>query len=323
MKSLTLILSLLVLSFANSFAQQYKYEFTVAKDGTGEYTSIQAAINDMRAFPLKPITLRIKNGVYFEKIELPSFNTDVIFIGESVDKTIIKFNDHTGRGNTNTFTSYTAKISGSDFRAENITFLNSAGPVGQAVALHLESDRAVFKNCRFLGHQDTLFLTGENARQYFIDCYIEGTTDFIFGPSTAVFQNCTIHSKSDSYITAANTPEGVKYGFVFISCKITADPAVKKVYLGRPWREYAKTAFINCELGQHIIPEGWHNWSKPEAEKRTLYAEYKNSGPGSSIEKRVAWSKQLTDKEAREYTAEKILSTRSALLSKELSWFKK
>src|SRR6185295_15763210 len=199
--------------------QSYKYVFTVAKDGTGDYKFIQEAIDAMRAFPLAPITLYIKNGVYNEKIELPDNNTDVTFIGESVDKTIISFNDYSGRGKLNTFTSFTAKISGNRFVAENITFANTAGPVGQALALYVDADKAVFKNCRFLGNQDTIFASGENSRQYFVNCYIEGTTDFIFGPSTAIFDSCTIRCKSNSYITAANTTPGKKYGFVFLDCK--------------------------------------------------------------------------------------------------------
>jgi len=253
---------LVLLSIAGrSFSQQqsppqYKYKITVAKDGSGDYTYIQDAIDAMRVFATEPIVVYIKNGVYNEKIELPATKTDVSFIGESVEKTIITFNDHTGRGKINTFTSFTAKIAGNRFTAENITFANSAGAVGQAVALHVESDKAVFKNCRFLGNQDTIFASGENSRQLFLNCYIEGTTDFIFGPSTAVFLNCIIHSKTNSYITAANTPQGKKYGFVFINCKLTADTAATKVYLGRPWRAYAKTVFVACELGKHIVPAG-------------------------------------------------------------------
>ncbi len=289
-------------------AQQYKYVFTVAKDGTGDYRFIQDAIDAMRVFPLAPITLYIKNGVYIEKIELPANNTDVTFIGESVDKTIISFNDYSGRGKLNTFTSYTAKISGNRFVAENITFLNSAGPVGQALALYVDADKAVFKNCRFVGSQDTIFAAGENSRQYFVDCYIEGTTDFIFGPATAVFQSCTIRCKSNSYITAASTPKDKKFGFVFLDCKIIADSSVTKVYLGRPWRAYSKTVFIRCELPQQVAPEGWNNWSNPENEKTAYYAEYKNTGKGADKKSRVPWSKQLTDKEAKRYTLQNIFS---------------
>lgn len=288
--------------------QQYKYVFTVAKDGSGDYKYIQDAIDAMRVYPLASITLHIKNGVYTEKIELPADNTDVIFIGESVDKTIINFNDYSGRGKLTTFTSYTAKISGNRFRAENITFTNSAGPVGQALALYVNADKAVFKNCRFLGNQDTIFLTGESSRQYFEDCYIEGTTDFLFGPATAVFRNCRIHCKANSYITAANTTPGKKFGFVFMDCKITADSSINKVFLGRPWRAYSQTVFMHCDLPKQIATEGWNNWGNTENEKTVFYAEYKNTGPGSNTSGRVKWAKQLTDKEAKEYSLENIFN---------------
>lgn len=287
---------------------QHKYVFTVAKDGSGEFTYIQDAIDAMRVYPTAPITLYIKNGVYNEKIVLPADNVDVTFIGESVEKTIITFNDYSGRGRINTFTSYTAKISGNRFVAENITFVNSAGRVGQALALYVDADKAVFKNCRFLGNQDTIFTSGETARQYFVNCYIEGTTDFIFGPSTAVFQNCTIRAKSNSYITAANTTAGKKFGYVFLDCKIIADSGVTKLFLGRPWRAHAKTVFLRCELPKQIVPEGWHNWNNPSNEQTVFYAEYKCSGEGADTKKRVSWSKQLSDKEAKEYTLENIFN---------------
>ena len=300
--------------------QQYKYVFTVAKDGSGDYKYIQDAIDAMRVFPLAPITLYIKNGVYNEKIELPANNTDVTFIGENVDKTIISFNDYSGRGKLNTFTSYTAKISGNRFVAENITFVNSAGPVGQALALYVDADKAVFKNCRFIGNQDTIYAAGESSRQYFLDCYIEGTTDFIFGPSTAVFQNCRIKAKADSYLTAANTPEGKKFGFVFLDCKIMADSLLSKVYLGRPWRAFSKTVFIRCEMPKQIIPAGWHNWDNPDNEKTVFYAEYKNTGNGADHKARVTWSKQLSDTEAREYTPENIFAAQ-AVVNPGDAWF--
>jgi pectinesterase len=311
MKNYCLLATLLFLAGIKTFSQtsnpqQYKYEFTVAKDGSGDYKYIQDAIDAMRVYPLAPITLHIKNGVYNEKIELPLDNTDVTFIGESVEKTIINFNDYSGRGKLNTFTSYTAKISGNRFRAENITFTNSAGPVGQALALYVSADKAVFKNCRFLGNQDTIYLTGESSRQYFEDCYIEGTTDFIFGPATALFKNCAIYCKANSFITAANTTPGKKYGFVFMNCKITVDSSVSKVLLGRPWRAYSKTVFMYCDLPKQVAPEGWNNWSNAENEKTVFYAEYKNTGAGNNMANRVKWARQLTDEEAKEYTLKNI-----------------
>jgi pectinesterase len=288
--------------------QQYKYVFTVAKDGTGDYYTIQDAIDAMRVYPLAAITLYIKNGIYNEKIELPANNTDVTFIGENVDSTIISWNDYSGKGKHTTFTSYTAKISGNRFRAENITFANSAGPVGQALALYVDADKAVFRNCKFLGNQDTIFTGGEFSNQLFDSCYIEGTTDFIFGPATAAFTNCTIRCKANSFITAASTTMAKRYGFVFKNCKILTDTTVKKLYLGRPWRAYAKTVFINCELPVAIAPEGWDNWSNPANEKTVYYAEYSNTGAGAKTGKRASWSRQLTKSEAGKYLLPDIFS---------------
>ncbi len=307
------VLTIIIFSFSAAQAQtanpnQYKYVFTVAKDGSGEFRYIQDAIDAMRVYPLMPITLYIKNGVYNEKIELPATNTDVRFIGESADSTIITFNDYSGRGKLTTFTSYTAKISGNRFVAENITFANSAGPVGQAVALFVDADRAVFRNCRFLGNQDTIFTGGETARQLFVGCYIEGTTDFIFGPATALFRECTIHCKANSYITAASTTAGKFFGYVFMDCKITAAPGINAVYLGRPWRSYAQTAFIRCELPACIVPKGWNNWGNPANEQTVFYAEYRNSGAGSNMEGRPSWIRRLTDKQAEGFTQQQIFA---------------
>ncbi len=301
--------------------QQYKYVFTVAKDGSGDFKYIQDAIDAMRVYPLAPITLYIKNGVYNEKITLPETNVDVTFIGENVDSTIIVFNDCSGRGKLTTFTSYTARISGNRFVAENITFENNAGRVGQAVALYVDADKAVFKNCKFIGNQDTIFASGETSRQYFKDCYIEGTTDFIFGPSTALFDDCIIHAKTNSFITAANTPKDKKFGFVFMNCSVTVDTSVSELYLGRPWRAYAKTVFMNCTLPKEIVAAGWSNWDNPENEKTTFYAEYKNKGAGAATTNRVKWSKQLTDVEAKDYTIANIFSNGGSSLPESSAWY--
>jgi pectinesterase len=311
MKKNRLLIIVLLYCFTGVMAQtsnpkQYKYVFTVAKDGTGDYNTIQDAIDAMRVYPLAPITLYIKNGTYREKIELPAPNTDVSFIGENVDSTIIVFDDYSGKGKHTTFTSYTAKISGNRFRAANISFVNSAGTVGQALALYVDADKAVFTNCKFLGNQDTIFSSGETSRQLFDHCFIEGTTDFIFGPGTAVFNACTIRSKSNSFITAASTPKGNKHGFVFLDCTITADSGVSKLSLGRPWRNYSRTVFLRCNLPSAITATGWDNWGNPENEKTAFYAEYKNSGPGAVTTGRVKWSKQLSSKDASVYTLAQI-----------------
>mgnify|MGYP003584705451 FL=1 len=198
-------------------------------------------------------------------------------------------------------------VEGDDISASNLTIKNTSGEHGQAIALSVVANRAKIFNCNLLGNQDTLYLSGKGAKQYFKDCYIEGTTDFIFGGATALFENCNIHSIKSSYITAASTPEGTPFGFVFRNCKLTANPEAKDVYLGRPWRIYAKTVFINCEMGKQIKPEGWENWSKPDAEKKSFYAEYNCSGEGFQPSKRVKWSHQLSNKEAAQYSIENIL----------------
>lgn len=298
--------------------EKYKYQFVVAKDGSGDFKFIQDAINAMRVFPLAPITLYIKNGVYNEKIELSANNTDVTFIGESVDKTIITYNDYSGRGKMGTFDSYTAKISGNRFRAENITFANSAGRVGQAVALYVDADKAVFKNCKFLGNQDTIYNGGEYSRQFFVDCHIEGTTDFIFGPATAVFKNCTIFGKTNSYITAPNTPKDKEFGFVFLDCKVIVNEEVDKLYLGRPWRAWAKSVFIRSELPKQIAAEAWDNWGNAENEKTAYFAEYECSGEGFKPKERAVWTHQLKKSEAEKYTLKNILGNAK---SSEKEWY--
>ncbi len=319
------VCSLILLLFvAKTFAQtsnpqQYKYIFTVAKDGSADYMFIQDAIDAIRVYPLARIKIYIKNGIYNEKIELPANNTDVTMIGENVDSTIISFNDYAGKGKLTTFTSFTAKISGNRFTAENITFSNTAGSVGQALALYVDADKAVFRNCKFLGNQDTIFAGGENARQLFTNCYIEGTTDFIFGPATAVFQNCTIKAKSNSYITAASTTKDNPFGFVFINCNIIVDTAVTKLYLGRPWRANAKTVFMFCSLPKEIAPTGWDNWGNTENEKTVLFGEYKNTGDGANPSSRVKWSKQISSNDIKKYTLKNIFSYTQHL--KDPNWF--
>jgi pectinesterase len=298
-----------------------EYDMVVAKDGSGDYNYIQDAIDACRAFTPKRLRIFIKNGVYKEKVLIPAWVTDIALIGESVDSTRLTYDDHAGRGKMGTFDTYTLRIEGNNINVENLTIENSAGPVGQAVALHVEGDRLVFRNCRFLGDQDTIFASGENSRQYYVDCYIEGTTDFIFGPATALFENCVIHSKKNSYITAASTPSWVKYGYVFKGCRLTAQEGVTKVYLGRPWRDYAETVFIDCLLEDHIRPEGWHNWGRPEAEETTFYAEYNNSGPGYQPKERVEWAHILSKEEAAEYTIENIFAGDTQTDSSAPKWY--
>ena len=196
---------------------------------------------------------------------------------------------------------------GEGFTAENITFENSAGPVGQAVAVRIDGDKVAFRNCRFLGNQDTLYPHGNNSRQYYKNCYIEGTVDFIFGWSTAVFDQCTIFCKEHGYITAPSTEENTEFGFVFLNCNITGSAPENSFYLGRPWRPFGKAVFIECNLEEHIKPEGWHNWGSTEKEKTAFFAEYNNSGKGSNSAERVKWSHQLNAEQAKKYTVQNIL----------------
>ena len=289
-----------------------EYNVVVSKDGKGDFTSIQDAVNAAKAFPNQRIIINIKNGIYYEKVRIPEWNTKISLIGESKENTIITYDDYFNKmnlGRNSTFYTYTLLVEGDDFFATNLTIQNTSGQVGQAVALSIFSNRAKIENCNVVGNQDTLYASGDGNSQYFKNCYIEGTTDFIFGKATVLFENCEIHSKKNSYITAASTPEDVKFGFVFENCKLTASENANEVYLGRPWRIFAKTVFINCEMGSHIRPEGWHNWSKPEAEKTAYYAEYNCKGPGYKPNERVSWSHQLTKSQAKKYTIQNILGT--------------
>ncbi|TDD94083.1 pectate lyase [Flavobacterium cellulosilyticum] len=291
-------------------APKDEFNIVVDKNGSGDFTSIQEAINASKAFPSERITIFIKNGTYYEKVKIPSWNPQISLIGESREKTIITYDDYFNKinlGRNSTFYTYTVLVEGNDCIVKNLTIQNSSGPVGQAVALNVNANRVIISNCSLLGNQDTLYISGEGAKNYFKDCYIEGTTDFIFGEATALFENCIIHNKSNSYITAASTPKDTEFGYVFKNCTLTADEGINEVYLGRPWRIYAKTVYINCKMGKHIKPEGWDNWSKSDAEKTAFYAEYNCSGEGFQPEKRVSWSHQLKKSEAKKYTSKNIL----------------
>ena len=284
----------------------------VARDGTAEFRNIDDAIEVCRAFMEYHKVIFVKKGTYKEKLIVPSWLTNIEICGEDRDNTIITYDDHanvfipgTDR-KMGTFRTYTVRVDGNDITFRNITIENNAARLGQTVALHTQGDRLTFVNCRILGNQDTVYTGGINTRLYFKDCHIEGTTDFIFGPSTAWFENCTILSRTDSYITAASTPQDVEYGYVFNRCKIVAAEGVSKVYLGRPWRPYAHTLFMNCQLGKHILPVGWHNWSNTQNETTARYCEYDNHGEGAATKERAAWTRQLTKKEAAKVTLENV-----------------
>ncbi|WP_235012672.1 pectinesterase family protein [Pedobacter africanus] len=324
MKMKFLILLFLIGTSGVSMAQvaAFPKEITVAADGSGDFKCIQEAINSVRDLGQERIRIYIRKGTYPEKLVIPSWKTNISLVGEDRDLTVISNadfsgkpypggRDETGRDKFGTFNSYTVLVQGNDVVLENLTIANTAGPVGQAVALHAEGDRFVAKNCKMLGYQDTLYATKAQSRQFYLNCYIEGTTDFIFGQATAFFLHCTIHSLSSSYITAASTTANQKYGFVFQDCRLTAAEKATKVYLGRPWRPYAKTVFLNCDLGGHITAEGWNPWKGdamfPDKEKTAYYAEFGNRGEGAGTKSRVAWSHRLTASQAKLYTLKNVL----------------
>lgn len=324
MKKLLIIITALVAVSAVNAANKYDNPDTlvVARDGTGEFRTIDEAIEVCRAYMDYHKVIYVKRGTYKEKLIVPQWLTNVEILGEDRDNTVITYDDHANvkMAGTDrpmgTFRTYTVKVQGSGITFRNITIENNSARLGQAVALHTEGDRLTFINCRLLGHQDTVFTGTAGTRLYFKDCYIEGTTDFIFGPSTAWFEHCTIHSKANSYVTAASTPQDCAYGYVFNDCKLTANPEVTKVYLGRPWRDYGYTLFMNCELGKHIRPEGWHPWQKSR-EQTARYMEYNNRGEGAATQSRASWSKQLTKKEAQKVTLEAVMTVADTWLPAE------
>ena len=317
MKKLLLFMAILALSSSPSMSRTSglsgkSYDnpdtIVVARDGTGEFRTVDEAIEVCRAFMDYHKVIFVKNGIYKEKLIIPSWLQNIEICGEDVEKTVITYDDHanikrpeTGKG-MGTFRTYTLKIEGNDITLKNITIENNSARLGQAVALHTEGDRLVFVNCRFIGHQDTVYTGLRDTRLYFRGCYICGTTDFIFGPSIAWFEDCTIESLVNSYVTAASTPKEQAYGYIFNNCRLIAAPEAKQVYLGRPWRPYAYTLFMNCELGGHIRPEGWENWRNPENEKTARYLEFNNRGDGAKPKQRVGWSRQLSKSEATKIT---------------------
>jgi len=303
-----IFLQLLLLVPAFTFAAADNTDITVAADGTGNVKTVQEAINKIPENNPHRVVIAIRPGVYKEQIRIPANKPYISFIGTDAQKTVLTFNiSNKDAGSTSA--AYATYIGGHDFYAENITFENSFGipssAGGQAVAVLAEADRVVFKHCRFLAWQDTLY--AKNGRQYYVDSYIEGSVDFIFGQAAAFFENCEIHSKADGYLTApmrfaADEPAGL----VFNKCRLTAENTKNGVFLGRPWRDYGRTVFLNTEMGDHIKPEGWNHWL-PEREKTAYMAEYKSTGKGASSAARVTWSHQLTDAEVKTFSTENFL----------------
>lgn len=285
----------------------------VAPDGGGQYKTVQAAIDSIPNENTEPRVIVIKPGTYKERLVIDKSKTFITLRGEDTDagKTVLTFNRYFGMDDpeapgkkVETDDVQSVLIHPDNFTAENITFENAAGEVGQAPAVRTKGDKQVFRNCRFLGWRDTLYLDGE--RTYFKDCYVEGRVDFVCGDATAVFENCHVRSKKGGYVTAARTEPETPFGFVFIKCKLTGWG--DKAYLGRPWQKGAATAFIGCELGNHLRPEGWSDSPGTDYHKTARYVEHRNTGPGAVPHRRPDWTRQLSDAEAQAYAIENILS---------------
>jgi pectinesterase len=283
----------------------------VAADGSGQFRTVQEAID---AVP-QGTTARdrwvifVKAGIYHELVYVQREKRFVTLVGEDPNRTVMTFDLNANAKGADgrpigTFRTPTSVIDADDFTAENLTFENAAGPVGQALAIRVDGDRVVFRNCRFLGWQDTVFLN--RGRQYFEDSYIQGHIDFIFGGATAYFSRCQIHCLRNGYITAAATPPEVRYGFVFNESVVDGEPGVA-TYLGRPWRDYAQVAFLHSQLSAVVAGAGWHNWDRPAREKTTRFVESGNSGPGSTTASRVKWVTTLPSAEASNWTAEAVM----------------
>lgn len=298
--------------YENSGKELPVYDIVVAKDGTGNYKTVQEAFDAIPKLKSERTVVFVKNGVYKQVITLEQDKNNVTLIGESVEKVILTFDNYSSKINPATNQGYGTSgssscfIRGTVFYGKNITFENSSGPVGQALAIYIQGDKAVFTNCKFLGFQDTLY--GGDGRQYFKDCYIEGSTDFIFGSSTAFFDICHLHTKGGSAITAASTKNFVNFGYVFNNCKITGI-GEHITTLGRPWRPDAAVAFINTEMSNAIKPVGWDNWGKIENQTTARYKEYNSTGIGAYPKQRVNWMTQLSAEEAKFYLAENVLKT--------------
>jgi pectin methylesterase-like acyl-CoA thioesterase len=284
---------------------------TVAADGSGDFTSVQAAVISAPDEPqgAKPFLIHIKPGAYREVVTIPVQKGAISFEGEDPATTKITYANAAAIPDASglpmgTFKSATVFVQADGFSASNITFENSYGQGSQALAINVTGDRATFRNCRFLGWQDTILLL--QGRQYFQDCYIDGVVDFIFGAATAWFQHCEIHCLSNGYITAASTPRDHPYGFVFADCSITSEPGVL-TYLGRPWRPYASVTFLNTQMSGAVRPEGWRQWNNTDNPQTARYSEWASKGPGAIPPSRVPWSTQLTDAQARAITIQQVL----------------
>ncbi len=296
-------------SFAETFGFPSNVRVVVATDGTGNFKTVQSAVDHaLDRGPLQPeqrLIIEIRPGIYHERVKIPPDRPRVTFLGSDAATTVITFNAG-AKDVGGTFFSSTVEVEGAEFEAANITFENSYGTGTQAVAITTHSDRAVFQRCRFVGWQDTLYAA--SGRQYFRNCFIEGHVDFIFGNASAVFENCEIHSRGAGYVTAhSRLTSDSTTGYVFIHCRLTGENTGKGVYLGRPWRDYSRVVFINCYLGEHILPEGWSDWNNTGRSKTAWYGEFGSEGPGAKQDGRVPWAHPLTAAQVKEFQPDMFL----------------
>ncbi|MBC7782416.1 MAG: pectin esterase [Burkholderiales bacterium] len=295
---------------------------TVAADGSGTHASVQAAVDSIPDGSADPVLINIKPGTYKDRIKIERGKPAITIkgLGAAPSDTVLTFDLNAksvvapSTQPVGTSGSASVTLTAKNLTIENATFENSAGDNGQAVALKTQGDRGVFRNCRFIGWQDTLLV--DDGRQLFENCYIEGRVDFIFGRSTAVFDRCTIRSKNGGYVTAARTKPESKFGYVFLDCNLIGDDKPVPTYLGRPWQwdrgSNAAVVFIRTKMGPHIRAEGWHPWDAKNTspQDNTRYSEYASTdaeGKPLDISKRVAWSNQLTAEQAAEYTVLNVL----------------
>lgn len=305
----------------------------VSADGAGDCRTVGEALSFAGRYAGQRVSIRIGKGNYYEKLTISQ--PGLTLEGAGPEDTVIYYDDYARKRMPDgteygTFRTASVMVDADDFTARDICFRNTAGSgsgIGQALALYVDGDRILFENCRITGGQDTLFTAPlppsamipggfrgpkENAprtvgRHWYKDCFIAGNVDFIFGGATAYFENCEIFSNGKGYVTAASTPEGEKYGYVFNGCSFTGDCGAESVYLGRPWRDYARVVILNSRMSGHVNKKGWHDWDKAHARESAFFAEYHNTGEGADTKERVIWSKQLDDEEAKAYSRQAVL----------------
>lgn len=299
---LRLFICLHLLACTIAAAPERVIDVTVAQDGSGDFKTIQQAIDHApdEVAPDARLIIHIKAGTYHERVKIPHERPRVTLLGEAAASTLITFG-MSAKEAGGTFFSPTVEVNGAAFHAENVTFENSFGTGSQAVAIAVHSDKAVFRKCRFVGWQDTLYAAW--GRQHYFDCFVEGHVDFIFGNATAVLDHCEIHSRAGGYIAAeSGTSPAQTTGFVFYKCKLTGEGGKKGVFLARPWRPYSRVVYIDCEMGAQIRPEGWNNWNHTAANEKTAwFGEYGSKGPGATPAARLKWVHELTPGDVKQF----------------------